>query len=154
LENREAIFAFFAADLMIDKVRSRAAELRELGDVAKAENIETILRTTQEEALRQLKDRSDLFVDGANVIALGEHKFLVNKQALSLSMVRRDHQLFYHLIGTSFYKAVQAETLYQYREVWEQELVSENAAVYRAEYLAYQALQESRLGQDFNGTDY
>ncbi len=154
LENREAIFAFFAADLMIDKVRSLAAELRELGDVAKAENIETVLRTTQEEALRQLKDRSDLFVEGANVIALGEHKFLVNKQALSLSMIRRDHQLFYHLIGTSFYKAVQAETLYQYREVWEQELVSENVAVYRAEYLAYQALLESRLGQDFNGTDY
>lgn len=154
LESREDIFAFFAADLMIDKVRSLSAELRELGDVVKAENMDTILRTTQEEALRQLKDRSDLFVDGANVISLGTHKFLVNKQALSLSMVRRDNQLFYHLIGTSFYKAVKAETLYQYRSIWEQELVSENTQVYRSEYLAFLALQESRLFPDFKGTDY
>lgn len=154
LDSRDAIFSFFAADLMVDKVRSLAGELRELGDVAKAEHIETLLRTTQEEALRQLQDRSDLFVDGANIIALGEHKFIVNRQALSLTMMRRDDKLWYHLIGTSFYKEVKEERLYQYRSVWEQELVSENAAVYRAAYLAYLTLQQSRMGLDLDGALY
>jgi hypothetical protein len=46
-------------------------------------------------------------------------------------------------MGTSFYKEVSDEALYQHRAIWEQELVSENTEVYRAEYLAYQTYLES-----------
>lgn len=140
---KEDIYAFFSADMMIDKVRSLVSDLRDLGDVAKAENLENQLKVAQEDALRNLKDKTDLFVDGQNIISLGDYKFVVNKQALNLTIIRRDHKLFYHLIGTSFYKEIDAEELYQYRETWEQELVSENRQVYRAEYLAYQAYLES-----------
>ncbi|MBX3239762.1 MAG: DNA repair ATPase [Chitinophagaceae bacterium] len=147
----EEIYAFYATDLMIDKVRSLSADLRELGDVAKAENLETSLKVSQEDALRQLKDKTDLFVDGHNVISLGDYKFTVNKQLLSLTIVRRNEQLFYHLLGTSFYKEVQDEALYTYRHIWEQDLVSENAQVYRSEYLAYLTFRESRLhGTNWN----
>ncbi|MBX3256197.1 MAG: DNA repair ATPase [Chitinophagaceae bacterium] len=143
--DKESIYAFFSTDLMIDKVRSLVSDLKALGDVAKAENLENLVKVTQENALRSLKDKTELFVDGQNIIALGSYKFVVNKQVLNLTIVRRNDQLFYHLIGTSFYKQVTAEALYQYKAIWEQELISENNAVYRSEYLAYQAYMESNL---------
>ncbi|RYF38027.1 MAG: AAA family ATPase [Chitinophagaceae bacterium] len=142
-DNKEAIYAFFSSDLMIGKIRSLSADLTGLGDVAKAENLENLLKVAQEDALRNLKDKTDLFVDGQNIISLGDYKFVVNKQVLDLSIIRKDDRLYFHLIGTSFYKEVTAESLYTYRHIWEQELVSENATVYRGEYLAYQAVQES-----------
>jgi hypothetical protein len=142
-DNKESIYAFFSTDLMIDKVRSLKDELKELGDVAKAENLENLLKVSQETALRNLKDKTDLFVDGQNIISLGTYKFTVNKQVLDLTIVRRNESLFYHLIGTSFYKQVSDESLYQHRAIWEQELISENTEVYRAEYLAYQTFLES-----------
>lgn len=141
--DKESIYAFFSNDLMIDKVRNLVEELKDLGDVAKAENLENLVKVAQETALRNLKDKTDLFVDGQNIISLGNYKFVVNKQVLDLTIVRRNDKLFYHLIGTSFYKEVKADSLYQHRAIWEQELVSENAGVYRAEYLAYQTFLES-----------
>jgi MoxR-like ATPase len=141
--DKESIYSFFSTDLMIDKVRNLVEELKDLGDVAKAENLENLVKVAQETALRNLKDKTDLFVDGQNIISLGNYKFVVNKQVLDLTIVRRNDKLFYHLIGTSFYKEVKAESLYQHRAIWEQELVSENAGVYRAEYLAYQTFLES-----------
>jgi len=141
--DKESIYAFFSTDLMIDKVRNLVDELKGLGDVAKAENLENLVKVAQETALRNLKDKTDLFADGQNIISLGTYKFVVNKQVLDLTIVRRNDRLFYHLIGTSFYKEVSADSLYQHRAIWEQELVSENATVYRAEYLAYQTFLES-----------
>jgi hypothetical protein len=138
-DSKESIYAFFSADLMIGKIRGLVADLAALGDVAKSENLENLLKVAQEDALRNLKDKTDLFVDGQNIIALGDYKFVVNKQVLDLSIVRKDEKLFFHLIGTSFYKEITAEALYQYHFLWEQELISENTAVYRGEYLAYDA---------------
>ena len=62
---------------------------------------------------------------------------------LDLTIIRRNENLFFHLLGTSFYKQVTAESLYQHRAIWEQELISENTEVYRSEYLAYQTYLES-----------
>ncbi len=144
-DNKESIYAFFSTDLMIDKVRNLVDELKTLGDVGKAENLENLVKVAQEEALRQLKDKTELFVDGQNIISLGNYKFTVNKQALNLTIVRRNEKLFYHLIGTAFYKEVENDLLYQHKDSWEQEIISENREVYRSEYLAYQAFQESFL---------
>ncbi|WP_202014480.1 DNA repair ATPase [Chryseolinea lacunae] len=141
--DKESIYAFFSTDLMVDKVRNLMAELKEFGDVAKAENLENLVKVAQETALRNLKDKTDLFVDGQNIIALGTNKFVVNKQVLDLTIVRKNEKLYFHLLGTSFYKQVAAESLYQHRAIWEQELISENAEVYRSEYLAYQTYLES-----------
>jgi SepF-like predicted cell division protein (DUF552 family) len=146
--DKESIYAFFSTDLMIDKVRNLADELKGLGDVAKAENLENLVKVAQETALRNLKDKTDLFADGQNIISLGSYKFVVNKQVLDLSIVRRNDRLFYHLIGTSFYKEVNADSLYQHRAIWEQELISENNTVYRSEYLAYQVFVESMQQND------
>ncbi|WP_333821012.1 DNA repair ATPase [Ohtaekwangia sp.] len=141
--DKESIYAFFSTDLMVDKVRNLMDELKDLGDVAKAENLENLVKVAQETALRNLKDKTDLFVDGQNIIALGNYKFIVNKQVLDLTIVRKNENLYFHLLGTSFYKQVTAEALYQHRAIWEQELISENAEIYRSEYLAYQTYLES-----------
>jgi MoxR-like ATPase len=143
LNDKENIYAFFSTDLMVDKVRNLMAELKDLGDVAKAENLENLLKVSQETALRNLKDRTDLFADGQNIIALGTYKFIVNKQVLDLTIIRRNDSLFYHLLGTSFYKQISDESLYKHRAIWEQDLISENSAIYRSEYLAYQTYLES-----------
>ncbi len=141
--DKESIYAFFSTDLMVDKVRNLTDELKDLGDVSKAENLENLVKVAQETALRNLKDKTDLFVDGQNIIALGTNKFVVNKQVLDLTIIRKNESLYFHLIGTSFYKQVAAESLYQHRAIWEQELISENAEIYRSEYLAYQTYLES-----------
>jgi hypothetical protein len=154
-DKKENIYAFFSTDLMIDKVRSLVNELTELGDVAKAENLQNLVKLAQENALRQLKDKTELFEDGKNILALGKYKFVVNKQVLDLTIIRRNEKLFFHLIGTSFYKEVTATELYQYRSIWEQELISENRAVYRAEYLAYEAFRQSLIQEDaWNAESY
>lgn len=142
-KSKEEIQAFFSTDLMIDKIRKLIDELKSLGDVSKAENLENSLKTSLEDALRVLKDRAELFVDGDNIVSLGNYKFAVNKQSLDLTIVRREQKLFYHLTGTSFYYEMRDSDINRYQDIWEQEIVSENHQVYRAEYLANLVFEES-----------
>ena len=136
---KEEILAFYSSDLMIDKMRQIIQELKDFKDVSKAENLENLLKKSQEDTLRVLRDKTELFVDGQNIIALGQNKFTVNTQQLALTLLNRNNELFYHLTGTSFYQKVKNEEIYRYQDIWNQEFVSENQLVYRAEYLAYQA---------------
>ena len=136
------INGYFAGDLMIEKVRDVIDQLTELGDSVKADDIQTRLKTVREDAVRQLKDRNELFVDGKNIIQFGKHKFNVNTQDLELTIVPRDEDMCFHLSGTDFFEAITDETFLQTRDVWEQEVISENREVYRVEWLAYQFLNE------------
>ena len=153
-KSKEEIQAFYSADLMVDKVRKLAEDLRNLGDVSKAENLENSLITSLEDALRILKDKNELYVDGENIIALGNYKFAVNKQSLELTVVRRNEKLFYHLTGTNFYYELKDNKIKDFHSIWEQETVSENKFVYRSEYLAFLAFNEWRKGKDFNLNDF
>ncbi|MBE8719880.1 DNA repair ATPase [Sphingobacterium pedocola] len=154
LASREEILSFYASDLMIDKVRQLVAELKTLDDVSKAENLENQLKKSQEDALRVLRDKTELYVDGENIIALGKHKFAVNNQSLSLTLLRRNDELYYHLTGTSFYQKVADSKITGYKDIWEQELVSENAEIYRAEYLAYKTFLASQKQKDFDAEQF
>lgn len=149
-KSKEEIQAFYSTDLMVDKVRKLSEELRTLGDVSKAESLENSLKTSLEDALRILKDKTELFVDGENIIALGNYKFAINKQNLDLTVVRRDNKLFYHLTGTNFYHELNDNDLLRFQDIWEQEVVSENGKVYRSEYLAYLAFLEKEKTHEFN----
>jgi len=138
------INGYFAADLMIEKVRNTVEELLTLGDTVKADAIQSRLKTLREDAVRQLKDRSELFVDGQNILKFGKHQFTVNTQPLELSVVHRQDAMYYHLTGTSFFEKIEDEQFLSFRPVWEQTLVSENDQVYRAEYLAFKILQAAQ----------
>ncbi|NRB60695.1 MAG: DNA repair ATPase [Winogradskyella sp.] len=137
LDNIAAINGYFASDLMINKVRDIISQLKDLGDIGKSEAIETALKVAREDALRKLKDRNELYEDGDNIIKLGKHKFGVNKQQLDITIVFKDDELYYHLTGTDFYQKLDNDILNNSKDIWNQELISEDQNVYRAAYLAY-----------------
>ncbi len=141
IESINEIHGYFASDLMIDKVRDIVAELSELGDTVKVDDIQSRLKSTREDAVRQLKDRQELFVDGKNIIKFGDHHFTVNQQTLDLTTVMRDDEMCLHLTGTNFFEPIEDEEFVALRDVWKQEVVSETRDVYRGEYLAYQLFQ-------------
>ena len=138
MQDVDALNAFFASDAMIAKLRSTSEKLRELGDIVRADEIDGKLKTARDEAARSLRDRKDIFEDGANVMRLGEHRFSVNTQPVELTIVPREGTPHLHITGTSFFERIE-EPL----EFPDQELVSETKDVYRAEYLAFTALNEN-----------
>jgi hypothetical protein len=101
------IHAYFASDLMIERVREIVRQLGELGDSVKVDDIQSRMKTIREDAVRQLKDRQELFVDGKNVIRLGTHQFSVNVQALDLTTVLRDGEMHLHLTGPNFFDNIE-----------------------------------------------
>lgn len=139
------INGYFAANLMINKVRNIVQQLKDQEDTGKAEEIETSLKTAREDALRKLKDKLDLYEDGDTVIRLGKHKFGVNKQPLDLTIVLKDGALNYHLTGTDFYQELTDQTLLNSRHIWDQEYVSETTEIYRGAYLAYKLFKKLPL---------
>lgn len=135
-DSENEINGYFAADMMVEKVKDLSRQLAELEDSAKSEEIQTLLKTLQQEAVRKLKDKKEIYADGESVIALGDYKFAVNQQKLDLTLVLRNAQYYYHLTGTSFYEPLNF-TADEFKEVWNQEFVSENSTVKRFEYLAW-----------------
>lgn len=146
------INGYFASDLMIEKVRDIANQLKDLNDSNKSEEVNTLLKTAQQEAIRKLKDKNEIYEDGDAVIAFGDYKFAVNKQKLDLTLVLKDQNYFYHLTGTNFYQPVEFEEIAQYKEVWNQEFISENQNVKRFEYMAWEIFlqQESIVPESVN----
>lgn len=136
--DQNEINGFFSADLMVDKVRDIINQLTELEDVNKADALQTQLKTAREDAIRQLRDKQELFVDGQQVIKLGRHRFSVNVQPLDLTIVQQEGKLFFHLTGSEFYEEITDPEFLKTKPIWSQNLISENAEVYRAEFLAYQ----------------
>jgi hypothetical protein len=143
----EEINGYFASDLMIEKLRGIVDDLIAMDDPVKAGDIETKLKSAREDGVRQLHDKSELFVGGANVLKFGRHQFTVNTQALDLTIVPRGDQMMIHLTGTNFFEAITDAEFLATREVWSQSLISENASVYRAEYLAYLLLREPGIAE-------
>ncbi|MDF1753850.1 MAG: DNA repair ATPase [Verrucomicrobiales bacterium] len=131
-----AINGYLAGDLMVEKVRDIVEELIGMGDSVKADDLQTRLKTLREDAVRQLKDRKELFVDGENVIRLGNHNFNVNRQELELSIVPHDGHPCFHLAGTDFFEPITDEVFLNASDVSDMSVSSENRNLYRAEYLA------------------
>jgi hypothetical protein len=141
-----AINGYFAGDLMISKLRDTIAELRELGDPVKADDLQTRMQILRDEAIRQLRDRKDLFSGGRDTIQFGKYAFSVNHQPLELSIISRDGELCYHLSGTAFFERVEDDRLLATGPVWDQEVVSENRAVYRVEWLVHRMIADGISG--------
>jgi hypothetical protein len=140
------IHTYMASDLMTAKVRDFAGQLLALGDSVKADDLQGRLKSAHQEAVRQLKDRLELFVDGAPVIQLGRHRFNTNTQPLDLTVVLRDGVPHLHLTSTKYFDPITDEAFLATRDVWEQEVVSENHEVYRGEFLAARLLQSIENG--------
>ncbi|MCH4889768.1 AAA family ATPase [Acidaminobacter sp. JC074] len=145
LDSVEKINGYLATDLMAEKVRDIISELRGLGDSVKADEISSKLKSLRENTLRQLKDKQDLYLNGQDVIKLGDHHFSVNKKNIDLTIVQKDGDLHYHITGTDFWDKIKHEGLENFKHVYEQSLLSENTLVYRGEYLVYKVFQAAML---------
>ncbi|MCG8420597.1 MAG: DNA repair ATPase [Proteobacteria bacterium] len=148
LATTDDINGYFASDAMVMKLRQLAEQLADLGDTVKADELEAQLKSARQNALRALRDRLDLFEDSGNLIKLGKHRFSVNTQPLDLTMVERDGDMMFHLGGTDFYEPVDDPEFAETRAFWSQDLVSETAEVYRAEYLAASILFDAEEGKN------
>lgn len=134
----DEVHAWLAGDAMVARLRDLLTHLRELGDSVRADELQTKLKSLQQDSLKDIRDKADLHAGGGDVIQLGGHRFTVNRQPLELSILPRDGGLSYHLSGTRYFEPVSDASLDTLRSVWDQSVVSENEDVYRAEYLAWQ----------------
>ncbi|BCX47673.1 DNA repair ATPase [Haloferula helveola] len=143
----EEIHSYFATDPMIGKVRDIVAQLTELGDPVKADDLQTRLKTLREDGVRQLKDKKELFVDGQNVLRFGKHPFSVNTQALEMTIVPHEDGMAFHLAGTKFFEPIVDEAFLATRDAWDLEVPSEGPDVARVEYLVWRFLMEGVEGK-------
>ncbi len=141
--------AFFAGDALVLKLRELAGRLRELRDSVKADDVEARLKGVRDQAVRALRDRTELFEEGGNVVRLGpRHRFSVNTQALDLTLLPRGDELAIHLTGTDFLETLHDPELAGLKAYWQVGLDSESAQLYRGEYLAGSLLQAAMEGRD------
>lgn len=141
LEEVRLINEIFTSDLMVEKLRDIIDNLISLGDATKASEIESRLKAMKENAIRQLKDKKELFVDG-NTIKFGKNNFLVTEEISDLTILRKENDFYFHISATDFWEKIPRESIIDYERVWEQEIVSENREVYRGEFLAYKILRK------------
>jgi len=147
-KSEDELNAWFASDAMVLKLRSVGDQLGELGQGVKAEEVLARVQAARQDALRGLRDRLDLFEEGASIIKLGRHRFPVNTQALELTMLPRDGAMTVHLTGTDFYESLSDEAVDAYADCWDQSVLSETADVYRGEHLAAAILFAAEAGRN------
>jgi MoxR-like ATPase len=149
LTSAEEMNAFFVADPLILKLRELTERLRELQDNVKADDVEARLKNNRDQAIRGLRDKTELFEEGGNIIRLGpRHRFSVNTQELDLTLMPRGDQLYIHLTGTDFLEPLRHPELEALKPYWQAGLESESAELYRAEYLAGEVLAAAEAGRD------
>ncbi|MGW6906704.1 DNA repair ATPase [Streptomyces sp. NPDC054940] len=142
LADADAVATYFSSDPMPAKVRRIAAELRELDDQVRAEELDGRLKSARQEALRALRDRTDLYADDGRTLRLGTHRFAVNTQPLDLTLVPHGEGLAFALTGTDYRTPVTDPDFAATRPYWDRPLPSESPQVYRAEHLAARLLHE------------
>lgn len=149
LAGMDELNAFFAGDALILKLRDLAERLRALKDSVKADDVEARLKGVRDQAVRALRDRSELFEAGGDVIKLGpRHRFSVNTQELDLTVLPRGDGLSLHLTGTEFFAPVRDAELDALRDFWQITLESESPQLYRGEYLLGEVLSAAERNTD------
>ena len=145
----DEINAFFAADPMVRKVRELAEQLRALKDSVKADDLEARFKAAQDQALRGLRDKNELYEDGGATIRLGpRHRFSVNTQELDLTILPQDSRLNLSLTGTDYLEAINDACFDELKDYWNIVIESESPQVSRAEFLAYRLIQSARRNAD------
>ena len=140
---------YFASDVLVAKSRDMVMRLRDLNAAVKADDIEAKFKAIKEQAIRALRDKSDIFEDGGKVIKLGpRHRFSVNQQELDLTLIPREGQLNLHLSGTNFFEVAEHKALNELKAYWDITLISETPQIYRSEYLAYLIIQSARKNKE------
>jgi len=145
----EKLNTYFASDTLVHKIREFIDQLRELNSQVKADDIESRFKAAKEQALRVLRDKSDIYEGGGSVIKLGpRHKFSVNTQELDLTILPRGDDLNIHLSGTDYFEVIDDPALRELKPYWQVTLESESESVYRAEFLASSIIRAAQREEE------
>ncbi len=148
LTDIDKLNTYFASDAMVLKVRELVENLQSLDSAVSAGDIESRFKAVKDQAVRALRDKTDIYENDGSVIKLGpRHKFSVNTQEADLTIIPRQEELYFHIVGTDYYELVADERLRDLKSYWSMTIASENSDVYRSEYLAYQVLQLALRGE-------
>ncbi|KOV69898.1 DNA repair ATPase [Streptomyces sp. AS58] len=142
LADADAVATYFSSDAMPAEARRLADELRQLGDRVRADELDDRIRAARQEAVRALRDRSDLYADDGRTLRLGTHRFAVNTQPLDIALVPHGDTLAFALTGTDHRSPITDPDFASTRPYWDRPLPSESPEVYRAEHLAARLLDE------------
>lgn len=140
------VHSYFAADPMVGKLRQLIDDLRTLGAAVAADDIATRLKAAHDAALRAVRDQRELVADDGQTLRFGPHAFTINRQPLDLTLVPAGEGLAWQLTGTDYQAPAADAELDALKPYWQQALVSETPALYRAEYLAGTLLRDALEG--------
>ncbi len=139
IQSEEEINTFLASDLMVEKLHSLVDKLRAFGDEVRAEEIDARFKATRNDALRQWRDKRDLY-NADNSIRLGKHTFSTQSFALDVSLVQVQKKWGVQVTGTQFFEQIEDQQLIDFQEVWQQESAIESESLYAGCVLAHQVL--------------
>lgn len=145
LGQADEVHAFFAGDLLVERAQGQIADLRKLGSAVLADELAGRLRSLKEAGLRDLRDRLELGTAGDSM-ALGRHRFTIERRPLDLALMHDDSGLTLQLTGTDYRVQLQEPAAEQHRTVWGQVLPNENDQVCRAEFLAWRLWRRAENG--------
>lgn len=141
----EELHAFFAGDSLLERALRQIEELRALGQAVAADELAARFKSLKEAGLRDLRDRAELGASGES-LALGTHRFTIERRALDLALTHDTDGLAVQLTGTDYRRALAEPDAERFRAVWGQALPNESDAVYRAEFLAWRLWREIENG--------
>lgn len=147
MQSQDEINTYFAADAMVNKVRTLSETIRELGDTVRSDDIDSRLKNAKEQSVRSQRDKQELFEEGGEVIKFGRHRFSVNVQQTDLTIVPHEDSLALHLSGSDYFEAIDDQRLTELQHYWGQSLPSENDQVSRVEYLVFSILSAAERGE-------
>jgi hypothetical protein len=139
--------AYFASDAMVLKLNDVQQQLTAIGDGVRADEVASRIKSARQDALRQLRDKTELGGGSDDAVKLGQYQFSVHTQPLELVLVPREGVMHLHLTGTDFFEAIDDPELVKAKDLWDQTMPSESAAVYRGEFLATSMLLDAEDGR-------
>ena len=150
-QEQDEINTYFASDPMPHKVIDIAQQLNELGDSVKSDEIQSLLKSSKQQALRGLRDKQEIYTEGGQGIKFGVYKFSVNTQAIDITLLAdndsKPPQMRLYITGTDFTENIEDDTILATQDYWQQSLPSETKRVYRSEYLAWSLFRAIETGE-------
>ncbi|ROZ79037.1 DNA repair ATPase [Ramlibacter sp. WS9] len=144
----EEVHSYFAADMLIAKLRNLIGDLRAVKAQVQADDVDTRLKTCRDQALRAVRDRRELVSEDGDTLRLGRHLFTIGRQPLDLTLAPQGESLAFHITSTDYMVPAADARLDALKAWWHQALPSETPQMARAEYLAGCMLDAAQQGQD------